>query len=64
MLESSSFNKLLSGVRECNRMLSAAARNGNRQCGPTLKVGAQVAVVGSCDLTGAGAGYYRSIHSS
>jgi hypothetical protein len=39
MLESSSFNKLLSGVRECNRMLLAAARNGSRQYGPTLKVG-------------------------
>jgi hypothetical protein len=38
MLESSSFNKLLSGVRECNRMLLAAARNGGRQLGPTLKV--------------------------
>jgi hypothetical protein len=38
MLESSSFNKLLSGVRECNRMLVAAARHGNRQYGPTLKV--------------------------
>ncbi|KAF6260179.1 hypothetical protein COO60DRAFT_1700419 [Scenedesmus sp. NREL 46B-D3] len=38
MLESSSFNKLLSGVRECNRMLVNAARDGNRQCGPTLKM--------------------------
>jgi hypothetical protein len=38
MLESSSFNKLLSGVRECNRMLHAAARNGSRQFGATLKV--------------------------
>eukprot|EP00882_Tetradesmus_deserticola_P005884 GHRQ01006196.1.p1 GENE.GHRQ01006196.1~~GHRQ01006196.1.p1 ORF type:complete len:603 (+),score=271.77 GHRQ01006196.1:248-2056(+) len=35
MLDSSSFNKLLSGVRECNRMLINA---GNRQCGPTLEM--------------------------
>ncbi|WIA22029.1 hypothetical protein OEZ85_004379 [Tetradesmus obliquus] len=38
MLESSSFNKLLSGVRECNRMLRNAADSGSRQCGPTLEM--------------------------